>query len=55
MGTTTSQPAGNMVYALLAVEGEFWAAVGRELVVWGPTGGDETVAAAVSPASPPHL
>jgi hypothetical protein len=29
------QPAGDEVDALLALEGEVWAAVGKALVVWG--------------------
>ena len=32
---TLQQPAGADVWALLAVEGEVWAGVGSDLVVWG--------------------
>ncbi len=32
------QPGGDEVRALLAVEGEVWAGVGRDVVVWGRKG-----------------
>jgi hypothetical protein len=32
---TLPQPAGSDVRALLAVDGEVWGGVGREVVVWG--------------------
>ena len=34
-GFELGQPDGDEVRALAAVEGEVWAGVGREVVVWG--------------------
>ena len=32
---TLPQPAGSDVEALVAVDGEVWGGVGRDVVVWG--------------------
>ena len=35
---TLRQPAGAPVYSLVSDGGEVWAAVGKEVVVWGRRG-----------------